>query len=96
MSKTSYLRFTTSGEDDVLPVVYWFIGSHLLGMLAFEVSSWLFAWLGHTSPVTVPIVGGGSVMYMNMPAFDLLAMKVQGAVFLLSFGGCALYDRLHS
>jgi len=92
----NHVRFTSRDEDDILPVFWWVISSHVIAIATAQVSRWLFAYWGYSSQVTVEVVGGGSVSYWHMPQYEFWSMKVQMTVFLLIFGAFWLHDRFHS
>ena len=79
-------RFQTQHENDVVPVVLWFLTAHALGFVAYQLAEYAFLAMGHTSTMTVMLVGGGASTPMQWQVASYQAMQVQGVAFLLSFG----------
>lgn len=87
------VRTLTHHENDWLPVLVWFILSHLAGYIGGYAAQLYFKSKGLTHTVPVEIVGGGTSTTRHWLAAEYQAMQVQTVVFLAAFAGFWIRDR---
>lgn len=91
MTKTPrFLRTITRHEDDILPVIVWFLSAHAVGILAAYVATEFFRWLGYTETVMVTLVGGTESSKIPWQLAEYYAMYVQMTIFIAVFAAFML------
>lgn len=78
------VRTVTRHGNDWYPIAVWLVSAHVIGVVSYVASTTVFKAMGYTGTEPVVFVGGGERTTVIMDTAEVLGMRVQMAVFILT------------